>query len=129
MPDEDARLLRELHDQHAQAVWRYVVHLTGDRAMADDVVQETLLRAWRKPAVLDQSQRSARACRHQQIGAGIRLAKRAAAGAAHPEMFPLPKRQRPRTIGQKKIAFVPKFLDAGKDVIPPSAIQSSGVIA
>ena len=35
MPDEDARLLRELHDQHAQAVWRYVVHLTGDRAMAD----------------------------------------------------------------------------------------------
>lgn len=61
MPDEDARLLRELHDQHAQAVWRYVVHLTGDRAMADDVVQETLLRAWRRPAVLDQSQQSARA--------------------------------------------------------------------
>ena len=61
MPDEDARLLRELHDQHAQALWRYVVHLTGDRAMADDVVQETLLRAWRRPAVLDQSGRSARA--------------------------------------------------------------------
>jgi RNA polymerase sigma-70 factor (ECF subfamily) len=60
MPDEDARLLRELHDQHAQAVWRYVVHLTGDRAMADDIVQETLLRAWRKPSVLDQSQQSAR---------------------------------------------------------------------
>ena len=31
MPDEDARLLRELHDEHAQALWRYVVHLTGDR--------------------------------------------------------------------------------------------------
>ena len=61
MPDEDARLLRELHDQHAQSVWRYVVHLTGDRAMADDVVQETLLRAWRRPEVLDQSQQSARA--------------------------------------------------------------------
>jgi RNA polymerase sigma-70 factor (ECF subfamily) len=60
MPEEDARLLRELHDQHAQAIWRYVVHLTGDRAMADDVVQETLLRAWRRPAVLDQSQQSAR---------------------------------------------------------------------
>jgi len=61
MPDEDARLLRELHDEHAQALWRYVVHLTGDRAMADDVVQETLLRAWRRPAVLDQSRQSARA--------------------------------------------------------------------
>ena len=61
MANEDARLLRELHDQHAQAVWRYVVHLTGDRALADDVVQETLLRAWRRPQVLDQSQSSARA--------------------------------------------------------------------
>lgn len=61
MPNEDARLLRELHDQHAQAVWRYVVHLTGDRAMADDIVQETLVRAWKRPAVLDQSQSSARA--------------------------------------------------------------------
>ncbi len=61
MPDEDARLLRELHDEHAGALWRYVVRLTGDRAMADDVVQETLLKAWRRPAVLDQSQQSARA--------------------------------------------------------------------
>jgi RNA polymerase sigma-70 factor (ECF subfamily) len=61
MPTDDARLLRELHDQHARAVWRYVVHLTGDRMMADDVVQETLLRAWKRPAVLDQSQSSARA--------------------------------------------------------------------
>src|SRR3954447_11867583 len=60
MANDDARLLRELHDQHAQAVWRYVVHLTGDRDLADDVVQETLLRAWRRPSVLDQSQSSAR---------------------------------------------------------------------
>ncbi|AGW41603.1 RNA polymerase sigma factor SigK [Leifsonia xyli subsp. cynodontis DSM 46306] len=61
MSGEDARLLRQLHDEHAQALWRYVVRLTSDRAMADDVVQETLLRAWRKPSVLDQSHQSARA--------------------------------------------------------------------
>lgn len=61
MPDEDMRLLRELHDEHAQALWRFVVHLTGDRAMADDIVQETLLRAWQRPSVLDQSEKSARA--------------------------------------------------------------------
>ena len=46
--------LRRLHDAHAGAVWRYVVHLTGDRSAADDTVQETLLRAWRDPRILSQ---------------------------------------------------------------------------
>jgi RNA polymerase sigma-70 factor (ECF subfamily) len=46
--------LRALHDQHAHALWSYVVGLTGgDRGKAQDVVQETLLRAWRNPAGLD----------------------------------------------------------------------------
>ena len=54
MSTDDAVALRELHDAHAAAVWRYVVHLTGDRASADDVVQETLLRAWRSPRILEQ---------------------------------------------------------------------------
>jgi RNA polymerase sigma-70 factor (ECF subfamily) len=50
---DDDRLLRALHDEHAHALWAYVVRLTGgDRAKAQDVVQETLLRAWRTPAVL-----------------------------------------------------------------------------
>jgi RNA polymerase sigma-70 factor (ECF subfamily) len=52
----DADLLRALHDQHAQALWSYVVGLTGgDRGRAQDVVQETLLRAWRNPAALEQA--------------------------------------------------------------------------
>ncbi len=54
--------MRALHDDHAAALWSYALHLTGgDRARAEDVVQETLLRAWRHPRVLDQSQGSARA--------------------------------------------------------------------
>lgn len=58
----DAELLRVLHDEHAQVLWAYVVRLTGgDRARAQDVVQETMLRAWRNPNVLDQSGGSARA--------------------------------------------------------------------
>jgi RNA polymerase sigma-70 factor (ECF subfamily) len=61
MTDRQAQLLRALHDEHADAVWRYVVRLTGDAGRAQYVVQETLLRAWRKPEVLDQSERSARA--------------------------------------------------------------------
>ncbi|HEY7010418.1 MAG TPA: sigma-70 family RNA polymerase sigma factor [Jatrophihabitantaceae bacterium] len=57
----DEQLLRALHDEHASALWAYVVRLTrGDRAKAQDVVQETLLRAWRTPAVLDQRHGSAR---------------------------------------------------------------------
>ena len=66
MPREQARLdhaelLRALHDEHAAALWRYVVWLCGDRQLAEDIVQETLLRAWRRPSVLDQSETSARA--------------------------------------------------------------------
>ena len=51
-----------LHDEHAAILFAYVVQLTGgDHARAQDVVQETLLRAWRHPNVLDQSHGSARA--------------------------------------------------------------------
>ena len=57
-----ADLMRELHDEHAAALWRYSVQLTnGDRPRAQDVVQETLLRAWRNPRILDQTEGSARA--------------------------------------------------------------------
>jgi RNA polymerase sigma-70 factor, ECF subfamily len=51
----DGELLRALHDEHAAALWAYVTGLLhGDRVRAQDVVQETLLRAWRNPdAVAD----------------------------------------------------------------------------
>jgi RNA polymerase sigma-70 factor (ECF subfamily) len=59
--DADGELLRVLHDQHAAALWGFVMHLTGgDRSRAEDVVQETLFRAWRRPAVLAQKEASAR---------------------------------------------------------------------
>ncbi len=45
---------------HGPSVWRYVVHLTGDPAGADDIVQETLLRAWRSPRILAQEPASTR---------------------------------------------------------------------
>jgi RNA polymerase sigma-70 factor (ECF subfamily) len=56
------QLMRALHDDHAAALWSYALRLTGgDRARAEDVVQETLLRAWKHPRVLDQTRGSARA--------------------------------------------------------------------
>jgi RNA polymerase sigma-70 factor (ECF subfamily) len=51
----DSELLRALHDEHAHSLLSYVVGLTRDRARAQDVVQEALLRAWRNPAVLERS--------------------------------------------------------------------------
>lgn len=53
--------MRLLYDQHAAALWRYAFRLTGDRSHAEDVVQETLLRAWQHPEVVDDIARSARA--------------------------------------------------------------------
>jgi RNA polymerase sigma-70 factor (ECF subfamily) len=54
--------MRTLHDEHAGALWSYCLHLTrGDRARAEDVAQETLLRAWRHPDVLSRSTDAGRA--------------------------------------------------------------------
>ncbi len=60
-PDQ-AALLREIHDAHSQELLRYVMRLTGgDRAFAEDVVQESLLRLWRKPELLAQRREGVRA--------------------------------------------------------------------
>lgn len=62
MPESDAVLVQQLHDEHAAALWGYCLRLTGhDRARAEDVVQETLLRAWRNLDRLDESRGSVRA--------------------------------------------------------------------
>lgn len=44
--------LRDLHDRYAVALWRFVVSRGCRSADADDIVQETLLRAWRTPSLL-----------------------------------------------------------------------------
>jgi RNA polymerase sigma-70 factor (ECF subfamily) len=51
---DEAEALRALSDAHAASVRRYVVHLTGNPSGADDIVQETLLRAWRTPKIMSQ---------------------------------------------------------------------------
>jgi RNA polymerase sigma-70 factor, ECF subfamily len=44
--DADAAI-RQLYARHAQALRRYVERFCPDRASADDIVQETFIRAWR----------------------------------------------------------------------------------
>ncbi|MGV0717121.1 sigma-70 family RNA polymerase sigma factor [Mycolicibacterium sp. XJ662] len=62
MTEDQAALLRAVSDAHSQALLRYVMRLTrGDRPFAEDVVQESLLRLWRKPEILQQPSESVRA--------------------------------------------------------------------
>lgn len=60
MSTDEAEALRALADAHAEAVRRYVVRLTGNASGADDIVQETLLRAWRTPKIMSQPTETAR---------------------------------------------------------------------
>ena len=59
MEDPEAVAVRVLYDEHAPRLWRYAMGLTRDAARAEDVVQETLLRAWQHPEVTNDSERSA----------------------------------------------------------------------
>ncbi|HEY2642365.1 MAG TPA: sigma-70 family RNA polymerase sigma factor [Galbitalea sp.] len=61
MATDQAELLRAIHDAHGPALLRFATRLTGDYALAQDVVQEAMLRAWKKPAILEQSDESTRA--------------------------------------------------------------------
>ncbi len=58
-PVSDEALVRALYSEHAGPLLRYALHLTsGDRQRAEDIVQETLLRAWLHPEAI--SERPAR---------------------------------------------------------------------
>ena len=57
--DEEA--LARLCDEHGAVLLAYATHLTHDRGHAEDVAQETLLRAWTHPEALDPERGSTRA--------------------------------------------------------------------
>jgi len=59
MASPDA-VMQRLHDEHAGALWGHCLRLVNhDRARAEDVCQETLLRAWKNASLLDETQGSA----------------------------------------------------------------------
>jgi RNA polymerase sigma-70 factor (ECF subfamily) len=55
----DEAFIRTLYAEHGGALLRYALHLSGgDRQRAEDLVQETIVRAWRHPeAVADRPAR------------------------------------------------------------------------
>ncbi|HXZ72773.1 MAG TPA: sigma-70 family RNA polymerase sigma factor [Streptosporangiaceae bacterium] len=49
----DESLVRELYAEHAAPLLRYALRMTdGDRQRAEDIVQETLFRAWQHPEAI-----------------------------------------------------------------------------
>ncbi len=53
--------LQTLHDRHAAELWRFALRLTHDRQLAEDVVQEVLLKAWKDPGLIGRDDAAARA--------------------------------------------------------------------
>ncbi|MFD7712941.1 sigma-70 family RNA polymerase sigma factor [Streptomyces sp. NPDC059785] len=56
----DEALIRAIYIEHGKALLAYATRLTGDRLVAEDVVQETLIRAWRHPEIVSNPRGSLR---------------------------------------------------------------------
>lgn len=59
-PRDDEAIVRALYEEHGRSLLAYATRLTGDRAAAEDVVQETLVRAWKHADRLVESRGSVR---------------------------------------------------------------------
>jgi RNA polymerase sigma-70 factor, ECF subfamily len=59
-PAAAVALLRALHEEHGPDLLRYALRHTGNRQLAEDVVQETFTRAWRHPGRVAGDRGSAR---------------------------------------------------------------------
>jgi RNA polymerase sigma-70 factor (ECF subfamily) len=59
-PEAAEALVRSLYAEHGRSLLAYATRLTGDRAAAEDVVQETLVRAWKHADDLTGGQGSVR---------------------------------------------------------------------
>jgi RNA polymerase sigma-70 factor, ECF subfamily len=91
--------LRALYDAHAGVLLAYALRLTGgDRSRAEDIVQETLVRAWRHLDVLDEPTRPVRPWL-------FTVAQRLAIDAHRA------RRARPAEVGADALAAVPSLDD------------------
>lgn len=92
-PVSDEALVRALYAEHAAPLLRYALQMTGgDRQRAEDIVQETLVRAWLHPEAI--AQRPARPW--------LFAVARNLAVDAHRA-----RRARPHEVGEAALAVVP----------------------
>ncbi len=55
-PTRDAAALQRVVERHAPTVYRFALSIVHDAALADDVVQETMIKAWRHAPVDERGQ-------------------------------------------------------------------------
>src|ERR1700761_4299454 len=60
MDEPGSEFIRSVYAEHGAALLGHVTRLTGDRGKAEDIVQETVLRAWRHAGRLDADERPLR---------------------------------------------------------------------
>jgi RNA polymerase sigma-70 factor (ECF subfamily) len=60
MDGPGSEFIRSVYAEHGAALLGHVTRLTGDRGKAEDIVQETVLRAWRHAGRLDADERPLR---------------------------------------------------------------------
>jgi RNA polymerase sigma-70 factor (ECF subfamily) len=58
--DIDERFVRAIYDEHGPLLLKYAASITHDRQAAEDIVQETILRAWRRAGRLAKDDRPLR---------------------------------------------------------------------
>jgi RNA polymerase sigma-70 factor (ECF subfamily) len=96
--DADAAFVRALYAEHGPALLRHATRLAGDRGRAEDLVQETLLRAWRHADRLADPARPVRPWLHTVLAHLATDAHRAA-------------RARPPETGEQALAGLPGDTD------------------
>lgn len=95
MGDEPDALLRALHQAYARPLQSYVVRLTGDHALAQDVVQEAMVRAWKHPEVLAREQDATRAWLYTVVRNLVIDDRRSARHARERTVEATPEREQP----------------------------------
>jgi RNA polymerase sigma-70 factor (ECF subfamily) len=115
----DPGVLDQLHRDHATALWAYAVRLTGDRAFAQDVVQETMLRAWRE-GITDETDTGATSARAWLFTVARRLVIDEARSARHRREVVADELPEQRTGDQVDAVFdAAMIVDALASLSPP----------
>ena len=91
--DASEALIQAVYREHGRAMLAYATRLLGDRAAAEDVVQEALIRAWRHPEALTNGKGSIRGWLLTVVRNLV--TDRARARAARPMEVARPTRHRP----------------------------------